>query len=250
MAIEKTKLYNGEIELLFDKDKHLYTVNGKPVYGVTSIVGIINKPALINWAINATTDYIIANKERLGEEFASVIKESKSASHNISVEARELGTRVHSFADRWFPDNKFELVQELLKIDDEKERKAISAFIEFLKNNKIERQFGERKIYSKKYKYAGTVDFVGKINNELVVADYKTSSAIYPEYFLQTAAYAQALEEELKIKIKKTMIVRVSKTGRLEVKENQNWKKDVPVFLASLDVYKWQMSLVDEEFNS
>ena len=33
--MEKTKLYNGEIELCFDPAKHFYTVDNKPVVGAT-----------------------------------------------------------------------------------------------------------------------------------------------------------------------------------------------------------------------
>jgi hypothetical protein len=52
MAIKTLKPYKG-ITLQFDEEKHRFTVNEKPVMGVTTITGIIDKSQpLIIWAVN------------------------------------------------------------------------------------------------------------------------------------------------------------------------------------------------------
>lgn len=46
--------------------------------------------------------------------------------------------------------------------------------------------------------YAGTVDLLCKINNQLYLIDFKTSQSIWPEYELQVSAYSHALVNILK----------------------------------------------------
>lgn len=54
----------------------------------------------------------------------------------------------------------------------------------------------ERKIWSKKDKYAGTADALAFIDGKFGVLDIKTSTGFYPDYNLQTAAYVAALQED------------------------------------------------------
>ena len=42
----------------FEPSTHTYTWNGKRMTGVTTILGVIAKPALIAWASNQAVDYI------------------------------------------------------------------------------------------------------------------------------------------------------------------------------------------------
>jgi hypothetical protein len=58
--MERYELYAGNVILNFNPDKHLYTVDDKKIDGVTSILGVINKPALIAWAANCAADFIKA----------------------------------------------------------------------------------------------------------------------------------------------------------------------------------------------
>jgi len=245
--METYKLYNGKIILQFDPAKHIYRIGDKIIYGVTNIVSILNRPALVNWATKLAIDKVREKKDLLATDLEAVLAEAKREHYEVSKRAAELGTRVHAVADRWFSEDKLGLFREMLAVKNDEERNALSAFLKFIQQNKVKRELGERKIYSKKYQYAGTADFIGQINGKKVVADYKTSSAIYPEYFAQTAAYAQALEEE-GFSIQETAIIRIGKDGSLEVKTDKNWKKKLPVFLAMKKIYEWQMQLLEEEF--
>jgi len=245
----KYNLYNNKIKLEFDEAKHKYLVDGKIVYGVTGILSVLSTPALINWAVKLTADKVREMKQYIPDSLEDVLKAAKYEHYRVSKEARELGTRVHRVADSWFFENKLELIEEMLKVESTDERNALRAFIKLVKDVKMEREFGERKIYSKKHGYAGTVDFIGKIEGVETVADYKTSRAIYPSYFIQAAAYAQAIEEELGKKIKQTAVIRIAKDGTLEIKTDKKWKEKLPVFLAMKSIYEWQMSLVGKDLD-
>ena len=85
----------------------------------------------------------------------------------------------------------------------------------------------EKKIYSKKYNYAGTLDLIctTKKSNELTLIDWKTSKAIYDNYIYQPMAYKFAFEEETGEKIKSMKIIRIPKNGgNIEIKDIK-WNK-------------------------
>ena len=45
----------------FNKEEHYYELDGKRLYGVTTVLGVIAKPALIPWAVKMAIDYIKDN---------------------------------------------------------------------------------------------------------------------------------------------------------------------------------------------
>src|SRR5262249_4569544 len=50
----------------------------------------------------------------------------------------------------------------------------------------------ERVVYCEDCGYAGTLDLYARVRGRLTVVDWKTGRAIYPEAFLQNAAYRHA----------------------------------------------------------
>ena len=72
--------------------------------------------------------------------------------------------------------------------------KSVNAFLDWTTEYNPEWVDAERKIYCDKYKYAGTVDAVAKINGRVCVIDFKTSKKVYKPYHLQVTAYAQAIK--------------------------------------------------------
>lgn len=81
---------------------------------------------------------------------------------------------------------------------------GVRAFQEFNADKRIafHPEFIERRIWSGRHRYAGTVDALASIGGKFGVLDIKTSSGFYPEYNLQTAAYASALGE---LEVKKAL---------------------------------------------
>lgn len=121
-------------------------------------------------------------------------------------------------------------------------KKSFENFLNWVKEGKIKFLETERFIYSKKYKYCGTMDFLAEINGEIWVGDIKTSSGIWNEYYLQIAAYQQAyLEEFPKLKIKGGIIVRVGKDATLEIKNTT--EKDVPPYKLNIIAFNYALNL-------
>lgn len=61
MKREQYKLYDGQVLLEFDPNKHQYFVDGEQVDGCTGILGVLNKPALIPWAVGVCVDFVSKN---------------------------------------------------------------------------------------------------------------------------------------------------------------------------------------------
>ena len=59
-------------------------------------------------------------------------------------------------------------------------------------------EFVERRMWSERYRYAGTIDALAMIRGKVGVLDIKTSQAIYRDYCLQTSAYVDALKGQFR----------------------------------------------------
>jgi hypothetical protein len=212
-------MYGGAVRLEFDDAAHAYRYQDKFVPGVTSILKLLDKPALVQWAANCAVEHItngyIARLEA-GEmpettQFLALCQEAKTAHRRISKAGIDVGSLVHRFAEQVLVDRKAVIPS------DPKAAKGAAAFLDWYHSHKIEPIHVERMVFSKTWYYAGTVDFYGRIDDELCVLDFKTSSGLYLEMPLQLAAYAVAIIEETGERIDTGWIVRLDKkTGKCQ----------------------------------
>lgn len=243
-------LYDNKVKLVFDDAKHIYSVDDKVVYGVTSITGIIDKPALKYWAVNMGIEYLKENLKpgvALDEiEISTLLAETKSAHTKRLSKAGDIGTQIHEWLEKYVKARINKKPVPKRPINKEMQ-KAISGFFEWAKENKVKLIASEQKIYSKKFHYAGTFDLLASVNGKKTIVDFKTSKAIYPEMFLQASAYLQAKEEELGEQIDGGVIIlRLSKESKeitpFEVQSVDRKEVDnlIKVFISCLNIYTWQ----------
>jgi hypothetical protein len=148
--------------------------NGLLVPGVSTIIGVLNKPALLVWANN------------LG--LAGI----KMATY-VDVLA-EIGTIAHAMVIAHIKNEKFNPTNIPADLIDKAENCFLS-YLEWERRHKVEPIKCEVPLVSEAHKYGGTMDFYGKIDGELTVRDFKTGKGIYSEYWYQVAAYRQLIEE-------------------------------------------------------
>ena len=224
-------IFGKEIKL--DEKEHAYTWGDQFVPGVTSILKVIGKPELTNWYIKVTRDYWLEACKAGRTDFQAIHKESWSANKKISQAAADIGKNVHSYAECHF---KKQPLPELLT---DEAKRGVEAFHKWLDAHNVEILASERLVFSAKHYYAGTCDFVAKIDGAMCIGDIKTSSGIYPEMRLQTAAYQQALQEEKEMKFDARWIVRFDKkTGMFEAKAFHDFDLDFQGFYAALTLHK------------
>lgn len=243
MSDREESLYDGEVKLVFDAKKHAYRYGEKFVPGVTSVLKLLNKPALVPWAANQCASYV-KSKAKDGmtrPEIVALADEARKAYQRFTDEAADIGSLVHNYAESVLKGEEVALPEHPAAV------KGCNAFEEWRKSHEIKCLASEMIIFSKEMFYAGTADFYGYIDGELVVADFKTSSGIWNEYLLQTAAYQLAIEEEANVKIQARWIIRLDKkTGDFEAKRFPHSEAHCEAWRTLRKLYSY-MSKIEEE---
>ncbi len=227
MSLIINKLYKDEIELVFEPMGHKYTVDDKPVRSVTNINSIIAKPALVPWAANMAVQSM-REAIKAGESYdelylENAFGEARIAHSKKKTDSGVLGTLVHKWVENYIGwrvyqasekgklDPKVDTLKPAMTIN-ETAQKACERFLFWEAEHKVKFLVTEQVVYSKEYNYTGTLDFICVIDGKMYVGDLKTSSGIWPEYYLQTAAYRHArLEEYPTEEYAGQVIVRVGK---------------------------------------
>ena len=251
--LEKYQLYGGKVILEFDSQKHAYSVNGKPVYGTTNITGVLDKPAIIYWAVNQAVEFLKVNLQpgkALDEiQIKNLLEGARAAHRQTKDKAADIGTLIHEFIGNYIKA----LIEKKTppKRPVNKEMKnAVDGFFKWVKENKVAVIKSEQKVYHSKYKYAGTLDLECMVNGKRTIVDIKTGNALYPEAFLQAAAYLKAREQEIGKKYPGgVIIVRLSKEdperhiSAFEVKKDEDVETHFRCFLYCLGIYRWQVEM-------
>jgi hypothetical protein len=249
------KLYNGEITITFnggteEAPKHLYHVldeNGKQkrLCGVTTYLGTINKPALINWAVGITIEYIREHIDELQTEPRQLLENAKKEAERLKKEAADIGKAVHAWIEAYI---KSQIAGEPSPEMPEKEEvlNGVNNFMAWIEKDRPEFHASEMIIYSKKYGYVGQVDVVATIGDKKYLTDVKTTNGIWPEMLAQTAAYQKGYEEQTNEKLDGRIILKIDKDAEKPVEpifldeEENTVDRDFKCFLAAMEIYEWQ----------
>lgn len=173
---------------------HYYKdANGHRIPGVTTILGDgVPKPALINWAANATAEAAVDRWDELADLSPSErLKTLQGARYEKTDKAKKRGTEVHGYAERLVKG------EEVSHIPDEL-RGHVEAYVRFLDEFDVDPILVEATIVSYKYGYAGTLDLVAELTDPTgerrrLLLDVKTNEkGIFGETALQLAAYRYA----------------------------------------------------------
>jgi hypothetical protein len=173
---------------------YTWAPTGEQFRSVTTLIGDgVPKPALVKWAPKMAAQFVVDNYERLEPLLKSndpadqieVLDTIKNAPWRDRDAAANKGTLVHDWAERISlgvatPDEVPLLI-----------RGHVRAFRQFLDDFKPEYEATEMTVYSRKHKYAGTLDFIARLPGlGLCLGDYKTNrSGIFGDVALQLSAY-------------------------------------------------------------
>lgn len=190
------------MSLTFNADTHRYRLDGKPVTGVTTLIGGgIPKPALMGWYARQVAEYVENNPlevERLRGEPEPTEKNHRGQSAlvhalcKVPLSSRDTaalrGTEIHDLGQRYLDGEEIEI-----PLGHEQE---VYGLIDFIEAWELEPLIVEHSLASRKHWYAGRVDFIGTSpylnGGEPVLIDWKTSNGVYGDTALQAAAYALA----------------------------------------------------------
>jgi len=212
--------------MTFKQSQRFYNIDGEKYPSVTTILQVIAKPGLMYF---------------YGKHGIEGAEEKK-------MEAADIGTLAHQTIEKILKGEIIltqQDIQKIIKGDLEplskveaRAEKPVAAFLKWREKVNFKPIKMELTVYSKKFKYAGTLDAVGFIKDKLSIIDFKTSNKIWPEYALQIAAYKSAYEEMTGERVSSRWIIRLDKKKPFfEAKSFRAHNKDMRAFKHALKLW-------------
>src|SRR5215469_15665521 len=228
-----------------------YTIHGRQLPSVTTILDVIAKPALGPWYAKEERRYfeaamleILARPGARDPEYVlSAVAEAVTgvkAADRERQKAAAIGTAIHAGIE-WH-------LRTQLGEDAGPEPRLPEAAIwgveswkDWAQNVDLQPLAIERAVYCELCGYAGTLDLYARVAGVLSVIDWKSGKAIYPEAFLQNVAYRHAAER-LGLPAEQGLIVRLPKLINDPAWEVMTVPETVALadFLAAGNLWRWQ----------
>jgi hypothetical protein len=184
----KRQQQNG---LVFYPKAHRYKLDGEWVPGVTTILGVLEKPAIPKWAAKLVAEHVVDNRDALDDMLtqfgrAGTVAALKEVPWKKRDDAGVRGTDVHSFAERIVNGEEVDVPEHYVG--------HVESALAFMEDWHIQPVLVEAVVGSRAHQYAGTLDLVARHHNgPRGIFDYKTAaSGIYMQTAFQNAAYAFA----------------------------------------------------------
>jgi hypothetical protein len=245
------------------KRGRFYDVDGKHYPSVTTILGCIGKPALMNWYAKTEREMVLKVAGELWEDLPVVEPKMSrqgfmnsltdrlgkaKAGEKALKQASDIGSECHGLIEWSIKKELGLIVGEEPRVSQEATW-AFMAYEDWRKGVNLAPHWIEQTVYSRRYEYAGMADWAGEIDGPdgriHVIGDWKTGKAIYAEALLQNAAYVHAAcEMGQTTGFVNGIIVRLPKNPddpsfetRLVPTEQQ--KELFKVFLHVLELWTW-----------
>jgi len=273
------KLNLIEIPIKFDPRNHTYvnTINGELFTGCTTVIGTRNKEFTRWWPVKEAVKYLgwfdpkglteEQKKEFIGklegklnkiknfssEEYYKVLDDARLEHTKKTKEAFKSGTLAHEWIKQYLQAQiNDEKLADIPFPDDEKATNSIKEFLKWESQHQIEWLASELVVASLNHKFAGTVDWVARVDNILTLGDFKTSNQISEDCAIQLAGYFLALDEMLKEgeeRPKQRIVLRIPKDGSgFECQKiNTDLEFDREVFIHLREIHRWNL-FIDNHF--
>ena len=195
---------------------------------------------------------------KIKDEYESLIKWSNSLgfkhmNYNTTLSnAADFGTIVHESISHILnhEDIPVALENKVSFNDIDKYNMTINNFIKYCNTTNMETFFSEKSLLSEKLGYGGTIDWLAKENNAIVLTDFKTSSD-YREYMLlQLSAYTKLIEDQTDYKIDYARIMLVStKSFTIKTFTKKELEDAYPKFDLRFQMFKMYTEQIDTDSN-
>jgi len=195
-----------------------YLRDGTEVPGVTTVLGVMAKPALIRWA----------NQQGLKGIDTTKYVDSMAAVGTLAhamIEAHLTGETADT-SD--YSHNQIDLAEN-----------AVLSYLSWEKGHDLRVIRTEAQLVSEDYRFGGTIDCYGVLDGVPTLVDFKTSKAIYDEHLYQVSAYAALLEEHDYV-VDRIMILQVGRdeTEGFSTRTLDDWTHEFHIFQCSLNLYR------------
>ena len=171
-----------------------YTWLGERYLSVTSLRRILGMPFnLAMWQVGQVVDAAYEHAESISMQKATATNDKQRAAVKTFIrkhamanrdKAGSLGTAVHEATDMGLAPTDGSLTDEM--------RPFIAHYHHAVKTLGLTTLLSERQVWSKRLRYAGSLDRVWQRGTNVVLGDLKTGKGLYVEHLLQLMAYSLA----------------------------------------------------------
>lgn len=179
--------------LVFYEKSHRYRLDGAWVPGVTTILGVLDKPGLRKWAASSVAEYVADHREAVEHLYEAgrgpMVAALKETPWQKRDDAAERGTKLHDYAEQLLRGEEVDVPEHLAPV--------VEGALRFLDDWHIQPILIETAVGSRAHKYAGKLDLVASYQSPdggagVGIFDWKSAKRIYATCAFQNAAYAGA----------------------------------------------------------
>lgn len=239
-----------------DGTRFYYTDEGNEYPSVTSILSVLDKPALRNWIANTEREMVITAAANLYEDLPTTGQKMSRAGYLATIKnrigqtkayqkelaaAQEVGSAVHALIEWNIRKELGQIVGPQPEVSN-KILHAFAAYEDWRARVKFKPLAIEQTVWSDIHAYAGTMDLWAEVDGEECVLDFKTGKAVYKEAKVQIAAYAFALSEMGHGHPKAGIVLRLPKIEadpNFEAVRVDNLERYFKAFLAIRQAWEW-----------
>jgi hypothetical protein len=195
-------------DIYFDSTSHTYTVDGKLVDSVTTILKSLGLDDY-----NMVPPDVLENARRRGQAVHDMIRDH----HNGSLDVANIGEELMPYYCAWE---------------------------DFLESSGFKPLLSEAVVYSERHNFIGTLDLAGSLQKKgrslrRVVVDTKCTFMVMPSAAIQTAGYEIALAETIGMKDPMERYVLHLKDGKFKLVPCTD-TRDRMIFLSALNIHNWK----------
>lgn len=234
----------------FDEIKHRYYYDGVEMTGCTTVLGVLNKPALIAWSSKMAVEWIRENAKKDTYEVEEEgdytqregyfvtekeLEDAKVAYAKFRDKRAGEGTDTHAKIENYIKacislNNGIPMAHE-----------GLDSFCKWAIENVSKFLGSEQKFYSKSLFVAGTADFTfERKDGKRYLGDIKTYKKIWDNIpFAQCAGYSIMAEEMGEEPYYGYCIVNLPPKGELECMWNFDVEGDKKAFINCVNLYRF-----------
>src|SRR6266849_914879 len=174
---------------------YVHPHDGRRAPSITNVINMKSKPGIAYWGYKKCGEFVANNLDTIvglaRKDKAAVVDVVKGAPNRSTAESGNRGDLIHLWIeDRIRTEGQSPTNEEVMDTDDQSARAMWKQFLGIEARYNPEWLYSETTVWSDKWEYAGTLDWVARIAGKVTLGDTKTGNNVYPEVGMQVGAAA------------------------------------------------------------
>jgi len=213
-----------------------YLVNGQPVPSVTQILGVLDKPALVWWAMRVGVEGACQLQESGSlpadpEAAVKALTARRLTVNHVKTRAATRGTSLHDALEAYLAEGRVPMPAGF----PEEDRGYVRALARAMLDLNPDPLRMEVVVGSAQHGYGGRYDLLCELDGRTLRVDLKTGKRVYETAHLQLAAYELAAIEMGEEPTDEQAVLRLGEDGTFEFVVSQAAPEDFLAVKAAYD---------------